>query len=112
MANLCVLSLYDEQSAACEFFNKIVKSDEYKDQVANQDYGSNWKSKLPWLLYKEQTPTDLLKKPLESFNLKVGFYDESGSSSTTKFPRSKYLNFKLASYTLDGQFLGFSELGA
>lgn len=77
LANLCVLSLYDELSAACEFFSKIVGSDTYKDQFANQDYSKNWKSKLPWLLYKEQTPTQLLKTPLETskYNMKVGLYD-------------------------------------
>jgi hypothetical protein len=40
------------------------------------------------------------------FDLQVGFYDEKSSG------RSKYLNFMLASYSIDGEFLGFTELGS
>ena len=114
LANLCVLSLYDEAQAACMMFKTITESDDFKT-LANEDYSKNWKEKMPWLYYKdpEQTPLKLLKDPLPTskFNLQVGFYDET-STFGTKFPRSKYLNFKLASYSLDGEFIGFQDLSS
>ena len=80
MANLCVLSLYDEAQAACMMFKTITESDDFKT-LANEDYSKNWKEKMPWLYYKdpEQTPLKLLKDPLPTskFNLQVGFYDET-----------------------------------
>ena len=38
------------------------------------------------------------------YSLTVGFYDNIAEG------RSKYLNFHLAKYTIDGKFLGFDEM--
>jgi hypothetical protein len=94
LANLCALTLYDLNSAQCQFFFSEIES--------NQQTG--FAQNLPWLKYSASTDS-LLKTPLSDFDLKLAFFsDDSG--------RSESLNLVLASFDFNGTFLGISQIGS
>ena len=112
LANLCVLTLYQEGSGACQFFNELADA---ASENTNRQYPlANWKQGLPWLTYKQQsttqgapsTPLALLRTPLRDsgFQVTVGFYDDTAAG------RSQYLPFQLGRYAMNGTFLGYTEL--
>eukprot|EP01043_Picozoa_sp_COSAG02_P053263 COSAG02_NODE_5857_length_3984_cov_7.216752_2_plen_614_part_01 len=104
LANLCVLQDYNlRDGAVCKLFEDGGKLSE---MVENQVVGSkhvndetDWLKHLPWL-YRDRS----IRLSTNKITLKVGFdaKPESGVVRTLKF--------KLATWSLDGTWLGFEDL--
>lgn len=94
LGNLCVLSMYDKNSAACKQVEAVTqrRSDLYHGFV-------DWKVTLPWLFYRDEPEYILNDK---SINMKVSFHPEENHVNVLKF--------KLAKYRVDGDFVGLEDL--
>ena len=60
VSNLCVLQLYDDTSTVCRFVTELLYKD--KQVVPLSEHGKGVEG-LPWLLYAEQRPVDILRNP-------------------------------------------------
>lgn len=107
LGNLCVLTNYDQQgSDYCqELINLMGKRSKVRASFYDND---GYKQGLPWIFYfsgsASQDPDEILKKS-EKVLFRASFVENS--------PREGILNrlaFKLASYNLEGDFLGFQDL--
>lgn len=107
LANLCVLSLYDQQNSACDFLNKIPSFADAND-IATSD---SQREAVPYIEFpstESTTPTSLLRQtiPQTDFKLKTTFVSGADQSS------SKYLKYMLGRFTFDGEFIGYTELNS
>ena len=98
LANLCVLTLYDETSKPCSFLSG--------PQIA----AAMGEDGAPWILYTE-TAKDLIV-PVgeikgETFDVTAKF-----RSAAPDQDASTDMAFQLAQYAINGTFLGFTELKA
>ncbi|KAI9328026.1 transmembrane protein 67-domain-containing protein [Zopfochytrium polystomum] len=91
LANLCVLQMYNQKSAACKSYLDLalVRSPSKNSPIFERPVS------LPWLFYKEQALSISAISP----NLTVDLSKNSGQ-----------LSFVLATYNTDGTFAGFQAL--
>ena len=92
LANLCVSTLYKD-NAQCSFFRKKIA----------ENGGQGFIQGAPWIEFSEKTMS-LLKTPLENFNFKPSFYEDKAAG------RSIYLKYRLALYSVNGTYLGMTDL--
>jgi len=98
LANMCVLALYNPDSLVCQLFQDIVDS---KNEVPAYDI-SGWSTGLPWLYY--DGPASLYTDS-KLISTKYAFDEHSiYSEFTNKF------ELTVATYTLNGTFLGLFDL--
>lgn len=107
LANLCVLQLYNEQTLACKLYRMILmdREDAPQQVKSNSTYYADlgWTPGLPWLYY-DQTPKQVLSEG-EPLDLTVSFYVDPNDKS-----RTQQLKYWLATYNVEGEFLGWQEL--
>jgi meckelin len=89
LGNLCVMQHYDPLTDVCKLFNEILG----KRQGSNVDT-AGWGETLPWLQYGADADTV-----------------RGGSGPEMKLSFRSTLEFMLAKYSLDGDFLGFEDMG-
>ncbi|CAK8995416.1 unnamed protein product [Durusdinium trenchii] len=87
VSNLCVLQLYDYEATVCAFVQDLYQG---KARVP----GSTAVEGMPWLYYSPQRPVQTLQNPV--LNWRLNFAD--------------VLVFWLASYSLEGAWLGWQRL--
>ena len=95
LANLCVMSMYDENSAACKQYSTI-----HQRRLLTYHAQEEWKKTLPWLYYAgdaEEVVND------RGIDMKMAFNNADINASTE-------ISFKLAKYKLDGTFVGIEDL--
>ena len=93
IGNLCVMAMYDEDSAACQLYREL---QENAETAVNSD---EWKARLPGLYYEQgsamYTQNDV--------DLTVSLDGDATSIGSV-------LKYMIASYSLNGTYLGLSEL--
>ncbi|KAJ3201303.1 hypothetical protein HK099_002292, partial [Clydaea vesicula] len=98
LSNLCVLQLYDESSQVCTAYQALAKSRKSRTKLYPDEPEG-----IPWLYYglltTESSLTTVTKVPNVTLDI----------SATME---SSTLNFVLASYTIDGKFLGLRNLSS
>jgi meckelin len=87
LANLCVLQLYDARTYPCSVFQAISEL-----RSSTTEEVSTWPLSMPWLYYR--TPST----PCKDKSLQM-----------TMSLKSLQLQFIVATYTLNGTFLGYSD---
>lgn len=87
LANLCVLKYYDDASPPCKTFTAIAASRSKTYDV------TNWGKGMPWVYYEAAST------PCKDESIQM-------SMSLT----GKVLNYVVATYTLNGTFLGYSDV--
>ncbi|KAL7751866.1 hypothetical protein RI367_002866 [Sorochytrium milnesiophthora] len=99
-ANLCVYSLYDEATAACQFYEALAQV----RRSQNMNF-PDWPDGLPWLYYGLLTNQDSSTVLATAVTL---------STNITDAGKTVYqdLRFYLARYALTGAFQGFERLGS
>lgn len=101
LANLCVLTLYDQTSAPCKFLNKLKKeanpTEAWNQGIPNIEY-----LRTENFLPKKYLTTSLTDESL-GFTLKPEVFRHESKDQLT---------FYLAQYHLNGTFLGFTELSS
>ena len=95
LANLCVLTLYDTNSAPCLEFQSIISN----KRMSNYHGQEDWKLFMPWLYYLDDAD-DVGKD--QSLQMKVSFWDLKN--------HQHYMDFRLFKYTIDGDFIGMEKL--
>jgi hypothetical protein len=95
LGNLCVMSMYDEDSAACKQYLKIAEL-----RLGSYHNQEDWKKTLPWLYYSGEANDVTNDKGIK---MKLAFREENVDFSIS-------LSFKLAKYNLDGSFVGMEDL--
>jgi hypothetical protein len=90
LANLCVLQLYDDSATACITYSRVLAGRTFKDWEGV----ASWSAQLPWLLYPAQGSA---------------VCKDSGYKSHLSLD-DFFLEYKVASYTLNGTYLGLSGL--
>lgn len=102
IANLCVLNLYKASADACKKFKEITDS---KTKQAHPEFypDDGWKEDLPWLYYDR--PSDDVITEDKRVKFRASFSYENLEIGVVK-----RLRFKIATYTYDGEFTGFSDL--
>eukprot|EP00899_Mesostigma_viride_P010701 jgi/Mesvir1/19632/Mv09918-RA.1 len=100
LANLCVLQNYDEESAACDIYNRLLQ------QRSGTAYHGvdGWSSTLPWLVYDGEPSQWLERKDVVTT---VSFSKQPRGAKTTS-----ELIFLLSVFTLEGEWLGFRNMTA
>ncbi|KAL3827608.1 hypothetical protein ACHAXA_002105 [Cyclostephanos tholiformis] len=94
LANLCVLSMYDQDTPACKQLERISQN-----RVESYHGLAEWKLTLPWLFYRDE-PEHIIND--RGISMKVSFHPEVDHVSV--------LRFKVAKYTLNGTFLGIVDV--
>eukprot|EP00804_Cyclotella_cryptica_P009607 CCRYP_006304-RC/>CCRYP_006304-RC protein AED:0.04 eAED:0.04 QI:1898/0.4/0.66/1/0.6/0.66/6/31/1047 len=94
LGNLCVLNMYDEDSAACKQFLALSQS-----RSITYHSQEEWKHTLPWLYYADEAHDVINDRGLK---MKMAFSVEDNSSTD--------VSFKLAKYKLDGSFVGMEDV--
>jgi meckelin len=95
LANLCVLTLYDKTSKACQILSQIQNSN--RPTVTGF---TGWKQTIPYLQF------DAIGTAATSVKLDMTMsFDQTAWLGTYES-----LNFTLAAYSLNGTFLGFEQL--
>ena len=112
LANLCVLQLYSQSSTAgsqCRLLRHLVDGEgtPYRTNSFYADGG--YKAGLPWLFYLNGGSPKKASTVLHPKPSRVKFH-ASFTTTNRKYGIMSRLQFKLASYDIDGNFLGFSEL--
>ena len=76
LANLCVLTLYDQNSGVCSFFNDRLK--EFKEAKTTSYGDKNWIKGYPWITYATN-PFQLIKRPISDsgFKFTASFYTDA-----------------------------------
>ena len=97
LGNLCVLTLYDEESAACELYRDIADS---RPSFSNAI--RDWPEGMPWLYFDSGTAVEN-----ELVELQLSFDEASEESNGSIFAT---LRFVLGKYAMDGTWLGFEDL--
>eukprot|EP00956_Cyclotella_meneghiniana_P018767 scaffold31598_cov74-Cyclotella_meneghiniana.AAC.5 len=94
LANLCVMSMYDEDSAACKQYSTIQQR-----RILTYHNQEEWKKTLPWLYYAGDAEEVVDDRGIQ---MKMAFNAENNASTE--------ISFKLAKYKLDGTFVGLEDL--
>lgn len=100
LANLCVLSMYDDEHSACIIYKAIASQrsvNQYHDEDISPSVG--WGVSLPWLFYEGESVKYTTVKDLD---LKVGFADHGSAQAN--------INFVASITHLDGTWLGVQNL--
>jgi hypothetical protein len=124
LANLCVLQLYDETTAACMLFKDLTgkKVEDIDEDTGEGDADTDadtattatdeekknnavWKEGLPWLYYSQrgEETKDVSEVLAETLDLTVAFEVEEGGGGATAQSRDT-LTYYLARYSLEGEF--------
>ena len=90
LANLCVLKMYDLSQASCKALYNLQTS-----TANSNDFYAEWPSGLPWIFYTSEP--DTVRK-------------QSGRIQATMSLDGYELEFVLARYSLEGEFMGFEDL--
>eukprot|EP00981_Chlorochromonas_danica_P008890 scaffold2338_cov184-Ochromonas_danica.AAC.1 len=93
LANLCVLQLYDQSTIPCSNHLSIAGS---RSSVNNPNNIDRWVNGMPWLYYTQSFTGDEVCKQ-EIYNTKMSL-------------RNTDMSYVVASYTMNGTFMGFSDL--
>jgi len=101
LANLCVLQMHDVDASACVLYQELVdmRSDEQYHETTLDDAG--WSVSLPWLYYSGDATRYLRATDVST---RVKFEGDNVGGNT---PSASVLQFKMACYALDGEFLGW-----
>ena len=111
LANLCVLTLYDQASPACRFLKEYMG----EGSAGNANWANELREGLPWIQYTGQDDstgsgkaTTLLAETLASqgYNVVPAMLDDKSNGV------SRHMKFQLGQYALNGTWLGFTELGS
>lgn len=102
LGNLCVLQMYTQSSPACALFDSISNS------LSSAAYGFastqlGWKVALPFLYYSN---SDVLTSIALNEQVTLGGYTAADLSTVS------VMSYKLAAYTLNGSFIGFTDLSS
>lgn len=95
LANLCVMTYYDNTSTPCRQFQSIIaekRSVYYHDQT-------DWKIMMPWLYYTDEVD-DIVED--KSIRMSMSLKAQGGNEH--------FMMYKLAKYTIGGEFLGIEDL--
>ncbi|GBG28027.1 Meckelin [Hondaea fermentalgiana] len=96
LANLCVLQQYNDESPACELMADIHQNRDQWNEVT-----WDWRQLTPWLHYEDLAPTVLADTGIET---------EFSFDMQKKDGTVDYMQFVLARYSLNGTFLGWSNV--
>ena len=99
LANLCVLSMFQRESNACQLYEALVTErarQQYWAEAIKPKVG--WSLTLPWLYY-EDGPRDVL----------VGNDIATPVTFAPKEGKNHEMKFVLGAYALDGTWLGFNN---
>jgi meckelin len=94
LGNLCVMNMYDEDSAACKQLLAISQR-----RLITYHSQEEWKQTLPWLYYANEA-NDVIND--RGLTMKMDFNSEDNFSTA--------ISFKLAKYKLDGSFVGMEDV--
>ena len=94
LGNLCVLTMYDENSPACKQLETISQK-----RLDTYHGIEEWKHTMPWLYYSDESEYTTNDK---SLNMKISFQPQQNLVHE--------LTFKLAKYTVNGTFVGIEDL--
>lgn len=94
LANLCVLAGYDATNSACSVFADLLLVSGRSNNSFYSEAG--WGNHLPWLYYSDSASNVC--------------FDTSISMSVHL--TNQHLQYKIASYTLNGTYLGTQDLGS
>ena len=94
LANLCVMTYYDETSRPCAQYQFITSK-----RISSYHDNDNWKIMMPWLYYN-QNVEDIVED--RSIQMTIGFQEEIGLHHT--------LTFKMAKYSMNGTLVGLESL--
>ena len=94
LANLCVMSYYDDESTPCQQYKFVANK-----RILNYNNQDEWKALVPWLYYSDEVD-DIVEYKGIHMTL----------SLTQSKENEQLMFFKVAKYTLDGQFLGMENL--
>ena len=94
LGNLCVMNMYDRDSAACEQYLTI--SEQRSSTYHKQE---DWKETLPWLYYSNEAEAVSNDRGIK---MKMAFDANQNASNE--------ISFRLAKYKLDGSFVGIEDL--
>lgn len=101
LANLCVLHMYREGATPCA---ALISLNSNSSTLQNSFYNDNgWKQNLPWLYYSNKGNNVIY----QSMRLKAKMTLDKSQADSTRYA---YVPFKLAKYSLDGEFLGWEDL--
>jgi hypothetical protein len=92
--------MYSEASAACAALIDLTNTTTTQQ---NTFYGAGWKTGLPWLYYQDTATTVI--KTRNRVQAKMTLSTSEADSS-----RYAFVPFKLAKYSLEGDFLGWEDL--
>ena len=96
LANLCVLQLYNLRSTVCKAYNYIANLTEQNPNITDPGARAN----MAWIYY-ENSPKDVIKK--DKLDMKITFDPDDDT-------KTNVLQFRLASFHLNGTFIGFENL--
>ncbi len=97
LANLCVMTMYDIKSTPCQQFQSVIMK-----KRANTYHGQeDWKLTLPWLYYLDESD-DIVED--HGINMIM--------SLTSTENRAHKLHYKVAKYTIAGEFKGLFDLSS
>jgi meckelin len=94
LGNLCVMSMYDENSAACRSYLSIVER-----RIESYNGQEEWKKTLPWLYYQGEADDVINDRGIK---MKMAFHSEENAFSQ--------IDFRIAKFRLDGSFVGIEDL--
>lgn len=94
LGNLCVLSMYDQDTPACKQLEAI-----YQRREESYHGVVGWKHTLPYLFYRDE-PEYILND--RGINMRVSFHPE--------VDHVHVLQFKFAKYTMNGTFVGIEDV--
>ena len=97
LANLCVMTMYDIKSTPCRQFQSVMM----KKRASTYHGQEDWKSTLPWLYYLDESD-DIVED--HGINMIM--------SLTKTENRAHKLHYKVAKYTIGGEFKGLFDLSS
>lgn len=102
LANLCVLHMYNEGAAPCAALLDL--SSQASGGLQNSFYNDDgWKGKIPWLYYQRSGKNVIYDKNRIQAKMTLSVNEADGA-------RYAYIPFKLAKYSLEGDFMGWEDL--
>lgn len=94
LANLCVMTYYDDTSIPCRQFQFIAKK-----RMTNYHSQNDWKIVMPWLYYTDEVDNIINDRGIE---MTMSLNEQEGYEQKMKF--------KLVKYRMNGQFVGIEDL--
>ena len=95
LANLCVLTLYDTNSAPCLEFQSIIAN----KRMTNYHGQEDWKLFMPWLYYLEDAD-DVVRD--RSLQMKMSFWELQDYEN--------FMDFRLVKYSISGEVMGVEKV--